>query len=132
MYLFFGRMTTTKLILIGLVLIGMMGFAVVQLNPASLANSAGQRVVLTMDHQMFDKTDINAQAGKPITVELVNQDTMNHQFEVPDLGVKSSVVRPGQRVSVTFTPDKPGDYQFICPMVGHKATGMWGTLHVAP
>ena len=119
---------------IGAVVIAAAVGAFFLLNPTGSASAGdgSQKVTITMDDRLFDVTDITAKAGQPITVELVNHDTMNHQFEVPALNIKSDVVRPGKSVTVTFTPDKAGEYDFICPMTGHVAMGMYGTLHVVP
>jgi uncharacterized cupredoxin-like copper-binding protein len=55
---------------------------------------------------------------------------MNHEFSINNTDIDSGVIRPGETLTVTFTPDKPGDYRFICPMPGHVTMGMSGTLHV--
>jgi nitrite reductase (NO-forming) len=31
---------------------------------------------------------------------------------------------------VTFTPDKPGTYYYICSVPGHVERGMWGRFVV--
>lgn len=36
----------------------------------------------------------------------------------------------GERGSVTFTPDAPGSYFYVCTVTGHIARGMWGRLVV--
>lgn len=37
----------------------------------------------------------------------------------------------GERGSVTFTPDRPGRYYYVCTLPGHAAAGMMGELVVA-
>jgi uncharacterized cupredoxin-like copper-binding protein len=37
---------------------------------------------------------------------------------------------PGASNHLSFTPTKPGNYQFYCTVPGHKEAGMVGTLVV--
>lgn len=53
-----------------------------------------------------------------------------HDLHINDLGVHSDLVRPGQSVSVTFTPTQLGRFHIHCAVPGHEAAGMYGTLHV--
>lgn len=54
-----------------------------------------------------------------------------HQLEITRSGkeTKTGKLQPGKRGSVTITL-KRGTYQFYCPVDGHKAAGMKGTITV--
>ena len=78
----------------------------------------------------FDTTTLSAKAGK-LTVVMDNQSQTPHAVEVEGSGVekKTQTVTGG---SAKMTVDlKPGKYEFYCPVDGHKAAGMKGTLTVS-
>jgi plastocyanin len=78
----------------------------------------------------FDTTTLSAKAGK-VTVVMDNQSQTPHAVEVEGGGVekKTQTVTGG---SAKVTVDlKPGKYEFYCPVDGHKAAGMKGTLTVS-
>ena len=80
----------------------------------------------------FDKKRLHAAPGK-VTIRLRNPSTSGkpHAIEIEGKGVEkeSATAGPGQRVSVTARLKK-GTYQFYCPIDGHRAAGMKGTLVV--
>jgi uncharacterized cupredoxin-like copper-binding protein len=77
----------------------------------------------------FDKTSLSAKAGK-VTVVMDNPSQTPHAVEVEGKGVeKASKTLTGGTAKVTVDL-KPGKYEFYCPVDGHKAAGMKGTLTV--
>ena len=80
----------------------------------------------------FNKERLRAEPGK-VTIRLRNPSTSGkpHAVEIEGKGIekKSAVAQPGERVSVTAKL-KRGRYEFYCPVDGHKAAGMEGTLVV--
>ncbi len=80
----------------------------------------------------FNKTRLRAEPGK-VTIRLRNPRTSGkpHAVEIEGKGVEkeSGVAQPGERVSVTARLRR-GRYEFYCPVDGHKADGMEGTLVV--
>jgi len=79
----------------------------------------------------FDKTSLSAKAGK-VTIVMTNQSSVPHAVEVEGGGIekKGIVVTGGGSVSRVTANLKPGKYEFYCPVDGHKAAGMKGTLTV--
>ena len=78
-----------------------------------------------------DNPDLTVKKGDKVTIQIANEDGVEHQFEIADLGVKSqSVIQKGDTKSVTFTADKAGTYQYACNIPGHKEAGMLGKLIV--
>ena len=78
----------------------------------------------------FDKTTLSAKAGK-LTIVMDNQSQTPHAVEVEGSGVESktqTVTGGSAKVTVDV---KPGKYEFYCPVDGHKAAGMKGTLTVS-
>ena len=40
------------------------------------------------------------------------------------------VAKPGQTVTLDFTPTAKGTYEYVCTIPGHKEAGMKGTITV--
>ncbi|HEX3873479.1 MAG TPA: plastocyanin/azurin family copper-binding protein [Solirubrobacteraceae bacterium] len=101
----------------------------------SVADAATTTLHLTANPQgmlMFNTKKLTAKAGK-VTIVLVNPKTSGepHGVSIEGHGVDkdSKVVKPGKTTSVTATLKK-GKYEFYCPVPGHEAGGMKGTLTV--
>ena len=102
---------------------------------APAAASGGTTVSLTADPGgalKFNTTTLTAKAGK-VTVVMRNPSGsgLPHGIAVQGNGVDKdgATVQPGGTSTDTLTL-KPGTYTFYCPVPGHKAGGMKGTLTV--
>jgi uncharacterized cupredoxin-like copper-binding protein len=80
----------------------------------------------------FNTNRLSARAGK-VTIVLTNPRSSGepHGIAIKGQGVNRSgkVVSPGGRSTVSVTL-KHGKYTFFCPVPGHAAAGMTGTLTV--
>ena len=99
----------------------------------SSSGGGGQTLTLTADPSgalKFDKTSLTAKAGK-LSVVMDNPSSLPHAIEVEGKGqeLKGDTVTKGGVSKVSGTL-KPGTYDFYCPVDGHKAAGMKGTLTV--
>jgi uncharacterized cupredoxin-like copper-binding protein len=101
-----------------------------------VADAATTKLKLTANPAgmlMFNTTHLKAKAGK-VTIELINPKTSGeaHGISIEGHGVDkdSKIVGPGKTTSVTATLKK-GSYTFYCPVPGHEAGGMKGTLTVS-
>ena len=74
----------------------------------------------------FDKTSLTAKAGK-VTITLDNPSSIPHAVEIE--GKSSDTIGEGETTEVTATV-KPGKFEYFCPVDGHRAAGMTGTLTV--
>ena len=77
----------------------------------------------------FDPAELEADAGT-VTIAYVNPSSTPHAFAID--GVDGGV---GETVSEGAAPPlqvelEPGEYEFYCPVGGHRAAGMVGTLTV--
>lgn len=72
---------------------------------------------------------INAKLGQTVRVEL-SAVSLQHDFNVDELGVKSAVIPSGQSTTVEFTADTLGEFEFYCSVGNHRQQGMVGTLKV--
>ena len=102
---------------------------------APAAASGGTTVSLTADPGgalKFNTTTLTAKAGK-VTVLMRNPSGsgLPHGIAVQGNGVDKDgpTVQPGGTSTDTLTL-KPGTYTFYCPVPGHTAAGMKGTLTV--
>jgi plastocyanin len=94
---------------------------------------AAQTLKLTADPGgafKFDKSTLTAKAGKA-TIVLDNPSSLPHAVEVEGQGIEeeTDTIGKGETAKVTVTL-KPGEYEYYCPVDGHKAGGMEGTLTV--
>ena len=72
-----------------------------------------------------------AKPGK-VTFDVKNTGKLTHALEIAGNGVetKTGSIAPGQASSVTVTLSKNGKYEMFCPIDGHRAKGMEGTVQV--
>ena len=94
---------------------------------------AASKLTLTADPSgalKFDKTSLSAKAGK-VTVTMDNPSSTPHALNIEGNGIeeKGTKTLTMGKASVTVNL-KAGKYEFYCPVDGHKAAGMEGTLTV--
>jgi plastocyanin len=78
----------------------------------------------------FDKAALSAKAGK-VTIDMDNPSPLPHAIAVQGSGVNKvgKTVNQNGKSTVSATL-KAGTYTFYCPVDGHRAAGMEGTLTV--
>lgn len=78
----------------------------------------------------FVPDTLDGKAGK-VTITMDNPSDLPHAIEIEGNGVeeKGETVQKGGR-SIVTADLKPGEYEFYCPVPGHKEGGMTGTLTV--
>jgi len=77
----------------------------------------------------FSPSVIRLRKGVPATLQLSAADT-THGFNCPDLGI-SAVLRPNQVTTVSVTPDRTGEFTFMCDVFCGEGHGdMTGTIIV--
>ena len=79
---------------------------------------------------MFAPADLTAEAGE-LTINLANDGQSDHALEIEGNGVEeeTDTISPGDSTSLTVELED-GTYEIYCPVDGHKAMGMVGTLTV--
>jgi plastocyanin len=101
--------------------------------------SAGvQKVEIVVDSYSFTPDHVTVKAGKPVELTLRSVTSLiPHNFTIDDpaSGLDVDVDVPsGEDVTVTFTPEKTGKFEFYCGKKGmfgsHKKKGMVGTIEV--
>jgi uncharacterized cupredoxin-like copper-binding protein len=98
--------------------------------------SAGQTINLKPDADgglYFEPRKLKAKSGA-VTLAMDNPPSTGkqHGIAVEGNGVDKDgqIVSPGSTSTITVTL-KPGTYEYYCPVPGHKAAGMKGTLVVS-
>lgn len=78
----------------------------------------------------FDNTSLSAKAGQ-VTIAMDNPSQVPHAIAVEGKGIdeKGETVQQGGKSTLKLDL-KPGKYSFYCPVGGHEAAGMTGTLTV--
>jgi uncharacterized cupredoxin-like copper-binding protein len=81
----------------------------------------------------FNTKKLTAHAGK-VTIVMTNPSSsgLRHGLEVEGKGLEKRAknIGPGHTTSVTVSLKKGKKYAFYCPVDGHKAAGMRGTIVV--
>jgi plastocyanin len=100
---------------------------------ASSGGGSAQTLKLSADPGgalKFDKSTLTAKVGK-LTIVLDNPSSLPHAVEIEGNGIEesSSTIGQGETTKVSATV-KAGKYEYYCPVDGHKAAGMEGTLTV--
>ena len=104
----------------------------------------------------FAPAALTAKAGQPITISLQNTGAVEHDWSIREIEISGEATTSGDATSghtmggmgdepklhvaagignkgtLTFTPSKPGTYEYYCTVAGHKEAGMVGTLTVTP
>jgi plastocyanin len=62
----------------------------------------------------------------------VNKGTVSHALEIEGKGVeqRTSEISPGNSATVRVTFKSNGSYEMFCPVDGHRARGMQGTITI--
>ena len=74
----------------------------------------------------FDKTALDLKSGSSYTVEVTNEDSVEHSFTFKAASVDQDV-EANEDATVTFTAPAAGDYEFHCK---YHPTTMKGTVTV--
>ena len=79
----------------------------------------------------FDKTELEAKAGQ-VSIVMDNPSTVPHAVGIEGSGVDEDgeTVMQGEKSTAGPVELKAGEYTFYCPVDGHEAAGMKGTLTV--
>ena len=98
---------------------------------------------------MYNPAETIVPAGELITLKLVNNGAVEHEFAIMNFGTEvgdnfgdedetniywEAKLEPGKSETFTFAaPSEPGEYQIVCGIEGHFIAGMVGSiLVVAP
>jgi uncharacterized cupredoxin-like copper-binding protein len=94
------------------------------------STASGKSISLAAADFSFDPSKIQIDQAGTYTIQLTNNGGTGHALEVEGQGIeeKTNVINPGDTTQLTVQITKPGTYEFYCPVDGHRAKGMEGTL----
>lgn len=96
------------------------------------ACAAPREVVIKMTVKRFEYSRklIRLKKGVPVLVQITSLD-VPHGFSVPDFHVRADLVMPGKVTEVRFTPDKAGEFPYLCDVFcGDKHESVHGKFIV--
>ena len=129
--------------------IGLMVALPMSLLLASCSSGPSTEITANMEEFQFSPVEWTVPEGEEITIELVNNGTLEHEWVILQAGVTVSdeselpeteeelladfvywedEVEAGETKTVTFIAPPAGEYQVICAIDGHFDSGMEGTL----
>jgi uncharacterized cupredoxin-like copper-binding protein len=91
------------------------------------AASGATAISVTTGDLFFDPKALAGAANADVVITITNNGALSHDFSIPDLGITSKLLNPGESTTVTVNA-AAGDYQFICTVPGHAEAGMTGTI----
>ena len=89
--------------------------------------SQNNTLLYTTKAMRFGQTELRVQAGQEITLQLENDDTYAHSFDIDEMGLHVEMPA-NDRVTTQFTAPEPGTYTIYCAVPGHREAGMVATL----
>ncbi|HLO02451.1 MAG TPA: cupredoxin domain-containing protein [Symbiobacteriaceae bacterium] len=124
----------------------LLGLATLLLAGCASAGPA-QEVRLETNAMTFNTNQIEVKAGRPVKLDLVNTDSVLHDFAIQKIDVKVKAAghddhahadttdlhvsaSAGKTGTVEFTPEAAGTYTYYCTVAGHRDAGMEGQLVV--
>ena len=78
----------------------------------------------------FIPSTITVKKGEKVKLTFKNIGKFPHDYVIADLNVATKRIQPGEQDSVKFTPEKTGEFKFICSVGNHQEQGMTGILTV--
>ncbi len=95
------------------------------------SGSAGS-VELTATEFKFDPSSVQVDKAGETTFTVVNDGKFKHALEIEGQGLEEKSDEVGAGETTELKVDlKPGEYEFYCPVDGHREKGMEGKLLVA-
>ena len=88
-------------------------------------------VELTATDFKFDPSTVELAKSGEMTFTLVNDGQVTHALEIEGQGIEEESDEIDGGATTELTVDlKPGEYEFYCPVDGHREKGMEGKLVV--
>jgi uncharacterized cupredoxin-like copper-binding protein len=94
--------------------------------------AAGQAIAIGETEYKLDPSSVKVDQAGTVTFRVTNNGTIDHALEVEGQGVEeeTETIKPGESAELTVDLSKDGSYEIYCPVDGHRASGMEGTLTV--
>ena len=121
-------------VVMGLSMIGMPYYFAVLQAPQQVT---GREVVVTLvaKEWAFNETNpiFRVTVGDLVRIVLINEGTIVHNIGFPDFRASGEwIPGGGEKTELTFIPDRPGEFDYLCEVPGHAELGMRGKFIVEP
>ncbi len=96
---------------------------------AILAQSKPRIIPIRAQKFFYEPSQLSLKLNEPVIFQLMSADVVMG-FSVPDFKTRATII-PGQMTEVSMTPDKIGEFTFLCDVFcgsGHE--NMEGTMRV--
>jgi uncharacterized cupredoxin-like copper-binding protein len=99
---------------------------------APASSAGGNAVKLSETEFKIDPANPSEKKTGTVTFTATNNGQITHALEVEGPGEekKTGNIEPGKSVTLKVDLSKPGNYEFYCPIDGHKQQGMKGEIKV--
>ena len=110
------------------------------------ASGGATAITIEIHYSHFNPSAITVPVGVPVTITLVNDDPIDHEWIIGDDAIQQKhrtgtellhPVRPTEQVIpamstrvTTITFDHPATWKYICHLPGHEAYGMVGVASI--
>lgn len=100
---------------------------------ASATIQVAQQVDVDMNEWNLIPADLSFQAGDRVVFNITNSGQFGHAIEVSnsEIHLHSPTISANQATTLAMSFDSGGEYTYVCPIPGHAALGMVGTVTVA-
>jgi plastocyanin len=89
-----------------------------------------REIVVEAKEYTYSLEKISIKKGIKVKLTLTNNGRMSHDFVVENTQVATPLAGAGKSVSIEFSLDEAGTYNFYCSIGNHRALGMAGILEV--
>lgn len=89
-------------------------------------DAEGPRTVeVAMKEYSFVPGNLSVRPGEKVRFVVTNRGREDHEFEGEEIGLEEILVPPGRERETNWTaPQRPGAYQIVCDLPGHRERGM--------
>lgn len=77
----------------------------------------------------YKPAEIRVKKGQKVKI-VMKAVSLQHDFNIDELGVKMPITKNGETGTVEFTPEKAGTFEYYCSVGQHRAQGQVGKLIV--
>ena len=96
-----------------------------------IVDAEAPEIELQASEFSYDATNLEIEAGQPVTIVLHNDGFLEHDITIEGFEVLGGAhTQPGEVAAFTVAIEQPGEYRYYCTIPGHLEAGMEGLLTV--
>ena len=116
---------------LGTLVLGAIGVVAVANNDRSDLSGPGASVVEVHLTEFAISMNPSSVVPGDVVFNVMNHGSVEHNFAIPSLNVRTANLKPGESTSVTVDGLTEGDVGVICEIAGHESAGMKANLVVS-